>query len=264
MQVSFKENDGQLVKLIINHQSEKPTLDCYVDNHIKLQCLTSLEEKDGMIEITAGSTNEDEEEKMEPVKLTPRSREDVNQILTLAQKVGLVSSLGPIAIPNGKGHLSKCLDVFYAGCCSLSIPKVLLDAFVPFLCHADDVEFEELPDHGKETGDRWIVEQNGHGKVNLVPHGGVLGEGDNKVLNDITQARGMIEICLKREKVSKLIRPQELKDIARVLALWEKVAQSREVGSFMLIYIELFFLLSLFSEASIFLFVAQLTCTHPV
>ena len=91
MQVSFNDSDGQKVRFMINDQSDKPTLDYCVGNEIKLRGLTSLIEKDGTIEVVGCVNVDEEEQKMEPVKVTPASNEDMKRVLALAAKIGLVS-----------------------------------------------------------------------------------------------------------------------------------------------------------------------------
>ena len=78
---------------MINDKSDKPTLDYYVTGQIELRRLSSLVETNGEIEIAADSNDGDQAGTMERVKLTPASPGDINRVLALARKVGLLPAL---------------------------------------------------------------------------------------------------------------------------------------------------------------------------
>ena len=66
-------------------------LDYYVDNEKILSHISSLEEKDGSIEIAARLRNTNDEADIESIKTTPTAAEAgaVQRVLNLARKVGL-------------------------------------------------------------------------------------------------------------------------------------------------------------------------------
>merc|ERR1711998_826394 len=96
-EVSFKtkkigdKDEQKLIRFTFNDQSGKPTLDYYVADEIQLRGVTSVVEKDGSIEVAATANDNEGEAKLESV--TPALPEDVQRVLALARKAGILPRL---------------------------------------------------------------------------------------------------------------------------------------------------------------------------
>ena len=93
MQVSYKDGDGRNVTFLIDDRSsDKLSLDYYIDNEKLLRSLKSLTEKDGTIEITGSSVENNEEEEQKMQVSLPSAEEEKRILLAFAVRVGLSST----------------------------------------------------------------------------------------------------------------------------------------------------------------------------